>query len=171
MIERFCSPYITYGNDVSIPFVVDKYLYATDGKIIVRIPKRVGDEPRDRFPDPLKLGWDHDSDFHVWVDPPLSLKEIQDILQQITPECTECDEWTKDGLKCPYCFGTGKDLDNEKYNKIQWQGRKVNLKYLYLIDWQLKNVKFSTFNDDSGKYPIRFKFRNGGQGLLMPMRK
>jgi len=167
MIERFCSPYITYGNDVSIPFVVDKYLYATDGKIIVRIPKRVGDEPRDRFPDPLKLGWDHDLNIHIWIDPPLTSKEIQDILAyQFIPECDEC---IGKGSDCPYCFGTGKDLDNEKYNKIQWQGRKVNLKYLYLIDWQLKNVKFSTFNDDSGKCPVRFKFKNG-QGLLMPMR-
>jgi len=170
MIEKFCSPYITYGNDVSIPFVVDKYLYATDGKIIVRIPKRIGDEPRDRFPDPLGLTWDHDSDFHEWVDPPLSSKEIQDTLQQTIPECTECDEWTKDGLKCPHCFGTGKDLDDQNYNGIQWKDRIVNLKYLYLIDWQLKNVKFSIFNDNSGKCPIRFKFK-GGKGLLMPMRE
>ena len=194
-IEIFCLK--NEGRKhVRTPFTQGGHTYATDGSIIIRVPKLIGYAMDDKknFPIVTDLKWDHDS--LEFEDPPsikisglpacticdgLGRSEICDeckgegiIIFKNTfslyeCECETCngDGYTKGGdSPCIECMGTGKNL---KENRIKFGERYFSAYYIYKIKKNLHVIKFSKNGDESEREPLRFKF-DGGCGLLMPMK-
>ncbi|MEK9207769.1 MAG: hypothetical protein AAB922_04755 [Patescibacteria group bacterium] len=173
------------------PFNYDKYTYATNGKILVRVKK--DPQYNDNVGvDVLRLPFDHD---HIteWVDMPTmpapmdcmacgGIGTVSECLDckgegEITlksdygeyeVECETCDGDGGADMVCPLCDGLKKrHLDNES---IMYQGYRLCLNLLEKIK-TLPNIKLGFVPQLSGNFypPVRFKF-DGGIGLLMPMR-
>ena len=164
MLMPFCSKDESRPM-LSAPFTIGKFTYATDGRVCVRVPD---------FPDPppdiqvtqgiAKLGWDT-APRAVAVELP------KKIPCERTTECTSCDGTGTckcecgDMHPCEDCGGDGKMIQND-------QGVEVGKMFLgesYLR--KLAALPGLKLYDNGGVLDVVYFTFDGGEGLLMPMRK
>jgi len=112
--------------DLSRPFVIGGFAYATNGYAAVRVPTRLPDTRRDREPPAHKLAWDADRRYWRW---PVGLTRHGRTCmwccgdgkryKAITcPKCNGCGcaeccgfgEVSVPAGKCARCWGTGTDV-------------------------------------------------------------
>lgn len=146
---KFCAGSNSRYQWMSKPWSEGHYTYATNGCIIVRIPRisEIDEDPSSASAVELFAK----SRPCLWVDllPELSEPEYK--------ECSVCE-----GKGCDDCNGIGK---YEVLAKTEIDGIFFNNSYLRLI----KNLPGCKFGPVSGKKPAWFEF-DGGDGFLMPMR-
>ncbi len=83
---------------LKLPFTVGESTYATDGRIIIKVPKREGITTGADAPDFSRLNWNHDG-VKDWVDiPKISKSQLKRCLI-----CDGCGTTTK----CKECYGDG----------------------------------------------------------------
>jgi hypothetical protein len=166
-LETFCNP----GRpELARPFSIDAWTYASDGCVLVRVPRR--DEIAEC-----------ESDFaakvhamvctvasrkpHYSSAPPFDLPERSEREE----ECFVCDgsgnahhhHCPHCRCECPRCKGTGKivALETVKIGNVPF-----NSKY---VSWLQRLPNLELDRIPRGVKPLRFRF-DGGEGLLMPCR-
>lgn len=186
-LDKFCH---STSESMKRPFTRGEYTYATDGHMIVRIPKLDSVEPNEKAPHVENLGWGFDS-VERWVDPPLvSPSLLSDCyVCQGTGRQTPCPECFGDGLieictdhnsytvDCKTCDGEGSvmgDAENCSQCKgagkagetpIEWERGRVSAILLFKLG-ELPKVKLGVCGGDLDPIPFRFE---GGDGYMMPM--
>jgi hypothetical protein len=174
------------------PATIGPYTYATDGKVIVRVPADKHYEAPVDFPLVDRLPWDHDQ-LGEWVQLPiLDIKPRNCLACKGTGKTTVCPECEGEGevcfsndfntydFPCETCGGSrvisgGTDLcylcrgtlQHVRHESFPWQRGKVNAHYVHLLK-DLPGIQFSIHGEVID--PIRFRF-DGGCGLLMPILK
>jgi len=160
-LQRFCSE---WNKRVNIPWSRGEYTFATDGRIIVRLPRMADIPEKVDAPDALIL-WQKVS---ISGDP----IPIPDLPPPKMMRCEDCPgESTAAIAECEECNGTGmvRDIQNTEVDGMFFAD-----KYLELIK-ELPNYKFYPVKYDfpaSGAFradPSPFNF-DGGDGLLMPVK-
>lgn len=158
-LKPFCN---TNNEDMfqaktSLPFHQGGWTYATDRRIILRLPQRrdikeVSDKPPDL--NKSKLPWIHDN-VSQWIPLPT----------EIPPLLKEKCYCGGDYKECLDCNGSGEE---EKPEAVPVGGKLISNKYLLLI----KTLPNPMLAPDATKNleACLFKF-DGGVGLIMPMRK
>ena len=168
-LKQFCSddPFRPYLHE---PFTVDDFTYATNGHILVRVPKIDGVGPLKRD-DPLnvegtlKWHWKEGTEFYPCN---LQIPAIED-----SGVCPHCDGRGKEhncpdcDCECSACDGTGKG-----HKKISAKVGGVDFDVYYRR--QIAGLPGAEISHtaDAGKNPVPMMFRfDGGVGSLMPLRK
>ena len=157
-LKKFCGT-DTWRTYLHEPFSSGEYTYATDGHIIVRVPRvaAIGEVPR--TPNPEKIfapmpadGW---RTLRVALPPVAPPKECGSCYDGFEHDCPDCT------FECYECKGTGfvvAKVSNEIGGVI------FDLKYIRMIA-ELPGVEIVITD---GKSPAFFRFE-GGDGVLMPM--
>ena len=169
-LKPFCG-----DNDIRYylnePFSEGEFTYATNGHILIRVPRR--DDAKEVEADSMKNRLPK-----MFADNPFLLPvEIPDIPPMVEGDCDCCNGEGTHDYKCgnapPYacgeCNGTGKqmtELGDTQWPEIEVGNAAFAPKYLRLIK-TLPGIQFSPNTRD---HSAAFKF-DGGDGLLMPMRK
>lgn len=177
-LTPFCDPDTSSRYALDQPWVVDGWRYATDGKVLVRVPAT--GEP-DTPPHPE--GKRRPGKVHEIVPPVdgkwLPWPEIASCEKCEGSLKIECESCCGDGqcenCKCGQCHNCGKcdgigkvdcDLcDTNSSFKPHFGDAILALKYAYLIS-NLPNVVYLPAKHEAA---IRFKF-DGGEGAAMSMR-
>ena len=189
-LQRFCHEYRGKGS-LSTPFSRGDYTYATDGRMIVRVPRLKDMPERDNAPKADHLGWNH-SELSDWTNPPkidLSGTEKCSLCKgsgkaTVCPECdgegevvaetamneyeVTCKTCEGDGATaggkdmCSSCDGTGLYIDNPVKYGSRYIGGLLLAKMSILPDLQFSH--YGGIED-----AVRFIF-DGGEGLVMPFR-
>lgn len=167
-LQDFCSVDETRMG-INTPFVRDGWKYATDGRICVRIPTNEPDdsnEPHKR-PDAAAIF----QGFDVTGLVPFVIPELQGVKDKKCPSCngyghSTCDHGHQH--ECDDCDETGVI---EEWPKADIGGNDFSERYLSKIV-NLPGLQFfaKSANMEALK-PAFFTFGEGGQGLLMPIRK
>ncbi|MCK4620690.1 MAG: hypothetical protein KAT62_00605 [Desulfuromonadales bacterium] len=184
----FCHP---ETKSIGSPFSVGEYTFATNGSIIVRVPRMAEFPEVNGAPEPNKLPfWDHDEQT-VWDDLPAydtaERKPCESCQgagkQHACAECDgegevefstafsnyecECKSCLGDGFlpsgnnACSCCFGSGINLDIP----VKYSNRSISMKFLEMMQ-TLPVVKICPH----GEYYEAFRFTfDGGCGAVMPM--
>lgn len=164
-LQKFCS---TRSDRKSIcqPWSEGEWTYATDGRVIVRVPRRA-DVPEN--PDAPK-----NVNKTIFDCNPNDGK-FQPLPTFTAPKKVTCDNCGGDGQcvcsacdaqhDCGCCKGTGTVL--ETLPGVKFGNQLVNPKYLALI----ADLPSAVLANGTKKYEtVTFKF-DGGEGRLMPMRE
>lgn len=170
-LKQFCGKNgIRYH--LNEPFSEGEFSYATNGHILVRVARRTdvpevsADGMKNKIP-------------RIFADNPfVKHVAIPEIPAQIEVECDYCDgegkhdrECGAGNYECAECNGTGRvmgeagELGNTRYPQIEVGGVWFAPRYLRLIK-ALPNYSFSPRNAKASLFTF-----DGGDGLLMPMRK
>ena len=193
-LQKFCSDDGTRYR-LSTPFSIEDYTYASDGRILIRVPA-ITDARRDNIPDKVPElipppgddwrevefppGWE---DFKALPTPCPSCQGVGKL-----PKCRKCDgtgECDHCGEECRRCDGSGSDADSHDTPTLHCEecdgsGTRevrflvslsrgavtVDLKYLRLIT-ALPGWRLLHRGDEKTK--LRFEF-DGGVGAVMPAR-
>jgi len=171
----FCDDYYSWKYDLTEPFVQGGYVYATDGKIAIRIPTRRPDTFHEgRFPNMQQvfdtLLTNHSGSKEPWqpwpTKPVFAPTEPAAQTGIDCPICRTQGHYYADGdsATCVYCDATGwvERWDNVDTGKSIIAGR-----YWRLIS-RLPNVWYRERMRDGD--PIWFRFA-GGDGLLMTIKQ
>lgn len=158
-LKQFCGAEWSWPY-LHEPFSRGEYTYATDGAIIVRVPRvaEIGEDPYTPNPEEIFATMPADGWRPLRVElPPIAPTEecwsCYDGFEHDCPDCTcECDE----------CDGTGLVEPNLS---TEIGGVIFDLKYIRMIA-ELPGVEVAITD---GKSPSFFRFE-GGDGALMPMR-
>lgn len=192
ILEKFCSK---ERSGISSPFSQGAYSYATDGMIIIRVPKLEAIPERETpFIDKLS--------FHI--DPSCQSIDVKVDLEDYKKiQCHKCEDLAPDEVHCEECEGEGIVITETDYNQYENEclscdgsgldnnhfGRKTcyvckGKRFFYspksavkigdahihidffLLTQNLKNVRFVPFGTIN---PVKFVF-DGGCGLIMPLR-
>lgn len=156
-LKLFCQP---NRERLAVPFSIGEWTYATDGKICVRVPRRV-DVPEIAFcPAADKLSW-QEGNFDVRQLPPIPPAEWS--------ECPVCDgsghahTCPDCSCDCDECEGKGEIIHQES---IAYGGAYFTVEY-----WQkmitLPNLRLPETAKPDGVMPFRF---DGGEGLILARR-
>lgn len=148
MLE-FCSEFKDY---LACPYSVEEWTYATDGRIIIRVPRilNIGTPGATLMGNTEKL-------FSAWDGLKMKWMDLPDFKEEICEECK--------GGSCEKCDKGLKFLGTEMGNKL------MSHRYLRKI-MNLKGLRVSPETGGSlDAMPLMFDTEDGGaQGLLMPMR-
>jgi hypothetical protein len=185
-LERFRLPDNEANHfNMSQPWSVGAFTYATNGHLAVRMP-RVPEIPERKNVIMIeeRLIWDHESLLDYLPLPPYDLEGRQRCSLCTCPECdgegeviaeTDYNEYEvtcktcnggelvpgdEEGVPCRRCNGTGKDFDFA----VAWGAGFISAYLLEMIK-DLPGVQLSPTGD--GMTPWRFIF-HGGVGLIMP---
>jgi len=163
-LEKFCSTdELGMLRGIARPWSRGEHTYATNGHIIIRVPRIVEIGENDNAPDANRLCWDKPSGAPVEI-PELPAPEINDCIwctgddpEYLREDCEECNQTGQIRQTIPVVVG--KMIYSDEY--------------LGLIK-DLPGVKFyPVFHDfavnDRSVKPAYFSFDNG-EGLLMPRR-
>lgn len=168
-LDKYCGDdgFRTY---LSEPFTVGEFSYATDGRIIVRVPKR------DDVPGTVKIGIAIEAPFKG-IDKaqfgPLPHKPIPPLPPSTEQDCDECDgrktEHDCPDCECPChsCNGTGLEIITPQVSTTI-RGGIFNLKYVALM-LELPGVLVQSDWAGGAEEPMFFKF-DGGDGAIIPRR-
>lgn len=166
-LKKFCGTEETRPY-LHNPFSRGDFTYATNGRIMVRVPRQDG-VPDVEMPDGRKL--DVEKPFHEAGPRPESMMPLHlKLPETTTEECEECEgrgfEHDCPDCECPCteCDGSGQA---EKDISVSIRGAIFDAKYIRLIQ-SLPNARFVVVPSPEG--PTWFAF-DGGEGLLMPMRR
>lgn len=168
-LQQFCAT-----NDgrlyLMTPFSDDTHTLATNGHVIVRVPKRADteghkDAPRDKaralFDKSPLVGAVPMPAFNIPPPPPVVMEDCawcHDGKEHDCPECTcECEE----------CDGKGETEAGEEA-QITVRGVPFNARYIRQI-FALPGLMLPGAVTNDKDVPMPFSF-DGGEGLLMPMR-
>lgn len=156
------QPFCYTGNDrpaLAQPWSVGEWTYATDGRILVRVPRRADVPERDDGPRDLQgvlAG--------TWASEPLPLPEFARVPAPLLEEpCGECQG--QQSLDCNICDGKGKIFTHQPM--VAMGAQHFNPFYLGLIAGLPEVVCWAQVDPTR---PLKFAFAGGGEGRLMPMR-
>jgi len=163
-LHQFCSTDKNRPKLVS-PFSRNEYTYATNGHIIVRVPRRDDIQETADAPNPTTLFDDAEPrmDYRPAIFPELPSYKSTKI------ECFRCEgrgtehDYPDCTCECIECGGDGFD-EKEPAIYIGIDGVPFALKYVIKIA-SLPNIQVGKAVP-SGALPFRF---DGGEGLLMPV--
>lgn len=162
---KFCGKFTADGNSVwlNTPFTIDDYTFATDGRILVRVPKLSGVSMLDasHINGVMEVTIPLDVPDHATVWEPLDAAVIPPFEKG---DCMECFGDECDKQYCRLCEGTGQ---SEKYVPVLLGNKKINSVYLRKIVDLPGLLLAPNMTPRTGVMPFRF---DGGRGLLMPMR-
>lgn len=160
-LQQFCITNKTRLN-IAKPFSVGDYTYATDGCIIIEVPrlKNVGE-----------VNGSPKVDYVMAMYPSGEKKysKLPDLPKWERVQCKTCDgNGTRasvygHGYDCETCRGRGEERFLFDLGK-----QTFDLKYLHLIAKLPKLEIVLNVNGERDVMPFRF---DGGRGLLMPVRK
>jgi hypothetical protein len=167
-LQPFCSTDKTRPSLLQ-PFTHGPWSYATDGRILVRVPRREGAVCQGPFEPPPRFKLDA----HLWVsfpheEEPIALPELPQKLRQMR--------------ECPWCRGTGND-DRATCEECDGEGHiqetvrvavgemHFAAHYVALVK-ALPDVRFFLPLQRTGTtlHAATFTFSGEGRGVLMPMR-
>jgi hypothetical protein len=163
-LEMFCSQ---DRPELSRPFSIGAWTYASDGYVLVRVPRR--DDVSERAaPDASRLFPDDAPKPRYRPAPKFTIPETI----QREEKCWYCrGTGKKHGERCPTCqcedctscSGTGRltKLETVKIGYAVFQAR--------YISWLQSLPNLEVAKHRGGIEPLRFRF-DGGEGLLMPCR-
>ena len=159
-LQKFCaSPDDCYHNNMSKPYSRGDYTYATNGHVLIRVPRinRIPEIPKAPSADKL------------WPVSKLTDYEIPAFSTPAFRPCPYCEGEGKwgNGVTCDECEGE-KQLPDVK--AIDVGPACYSDHYLTLIK-ELPELKFYPQKTDEYTYPPAYFTFNGGEGLLMPIRK
>lgn len=159
-LKPFCSTK-EHVLEIREPFPRGDFTYATNGHIMVRIPRRPEDAEVERAPHAEKL-FDKAPLLALAPFPEINLPAAK------IEDCVECDGGTESphscpdcSCECPKCEGDGQV---EVMTTIELNGAIFNTKYLRLIQ-ALPGVLFPVAAPKAEG--VRFTF-DGGEGMVMP---
>ncbi len=183
LLQKFCAGPDFGNGSITAPFSQDKFTFATNGHIIVRMPRMAAVPESCKAPCPMNLPWDHEqlTAWHPMPDYTLPLKVLCPACEgtQYVAYCEKCDDLRPAGKRCPRCKGRLWP-ERDICELCDWQGRadvsfrvsvnaaQVNGHYLELIKSLPGPWWFALDPKEPQTGTIRFKFE-GGVGLLMPM--
>ncbi len=185
-LEVFCGEYEKHKK----PFSGGNYVYATDGRMALRVDKVRIEATYEAGEYGLKID---ELIEKAAKDKPIDFKADFELipcrncratgLNRKCPdcegtgvvECCECGQdrdcpdcdgnGSGDGEQCSDCGGLGKKLKDD--HTVLIEGLKVQSKFLCKIYQELKDVQLFA---DMGEYKmVYFKF-DGGEGILLPLR-
>ena len=160
-LEQFCDE--GFRPALSTPWSLGEYSYASNGHLIVRVPRLSDVEERDTAPKVQKM--------FDGPEPPewITLADIT-LPKQKVAECHRCEggkEPVHDcpdcNCKCDHCGDTG---EVKPVTPVEIGVALFNLKYLLMLN-KLPGCRIGLIEAET---PTPFRF-DGGDGLLMPMRK
>lgn len=167
-LQQFCST-DSVRFYLHNPFTLGDFTYATNGHIIVRVPKVDGVPLAESAPNPSNIFKDFPASDRFTALPPLNLPKAEG---PETVDCSECDGRGKEhecpdcDCECEACDGSGKEV-REKRVSTELAGVILQLRYVRQIA-ALPHVEIAPHLAINGK-PVFFRFE-GGDGALMPMR-
>ena len=163
-LEIFCHP---DRPELVRPFSIDTWTYATNGHVLVRVPRRDDVAENETAPNVARMFPDDAPKARYKPAPKFEIPERFDREE----ECFGCGgtgkahhHWCPDcQCVCDRCNGTGKatELVTVKIGRASF-----NSKYVSWLQ-QLPNLELDRV--PRGFKPMRFRF-DGGEGLLMPCR-
>jgi len=164
-LMKFClNDPCSAHQELSQPWSRRDYTCATDGRIMIRIP-RLPDVPE--YAGKIDIG-------KIW--PKEIMTELCDIPDYPAPQfvnCPECggkgtyvNEAGKPTATCDYCDG---DKTIPIYSRIEINGCLFNDHLLSLIK-DLPGIKICPVKKDTTTYPPSYFKFDGGDGLIMPMK-
>lgn len=167
-LQKFCSRASRY--EINKPWSRGDYTYATDGHILVRVP-RIADIPEnDKAPDTSKLFAEAiERTDYKWIVAPLVHPEYA--------ECGYCEKGVCDGESCYECHGEG-EVEQRVTHRFKVAGKTLGLSSIYLAKiCELPNAEIGLTKAAADSWttpppkvkPVMFRF-SGGDGLLMPVR-
>lgn len=169
-LQQFCA---TEDEDartyLSKPWSMGEFTYATNGHILIRVPRRE-DVPEN--PDnPITADKVHRvariEPTDVWRAP-----TIVGLPPLVETECDRCDGIGKAchcascDCDCPECYGKG-EISSDRGKSASYRGVPFALKYIRMI-CALPGVEFTS--QPHKEAPLRFRF-DGGIGSVMALRK
>ena len=160
-LMKFCAGSGSSRRSLQTPFSEGPYTYATDGIVLIRVP-RLEDVPENPNA-PKNVGTVLDS-----FPQPESWFEIPEFPAIASEDCEDCDDCDGDGMcehcgvgKCPTCNGTGRSIDSMAYVMVG----PARLRCIPLS--LLKTLPGVLIGPTGELSPARVKF-DGGDGVIMP---
>jgi hypothetical protein len=157
-LDLFCNPQEREpGRDLSVPFSLNGYTYATDGAICVRVPRRPDiPENKDAPNAEARLSWDFS---RVKFGPLPKLKTLPDkcgwcLGRGYQHNCPDCR------CECEHCNGFGKFAPKVQIGKTHFSAQYVA--------WIEALPELEIGKPRPAPHPLPFRFK-GGEGLLMPL--
>jgi hypothetical protein len=196
ILKKFCSDDATRVN-VATPWSKGEHSYATNGHILIRVPRLEDVPERDDAPGAVDKMFDIPAPAE-WF--PLAEIALPDVALTTEKTCPDCNGTVgEEGADCPECDGAGTvDFDNRfsdyevdcktcdgegKIKKCETCNStgKIEVKSLnpvavggahfqlhyLLLLKELPNCKIGPAEKPMGQAPFQF---DGGDGLLMPMK-
>lgn len=164
-LKPFCSTNPTRSVALGQPWSAGEFTYATDGRILVRVPSRADVPENPKAPKTEHI-------VHLFDDNPHA-GEFRHLPEFTKPQITECESCKGSGqCECPRCRdehacgacdGTGKV--EEKLPGVEFGSQFVSPHYLALLA-TLPNVTMA--NGEANYEALSFRF-DGGDGRLMPL--
>jgi hypothetical protein len=163
-LTNFCDP---NRAGLTHPFSINGFTYASNGRIMVRVPRRPDVPENPQAPVRAAALFEQFSDHKRYRKlPTIDLVEPYEWDETIT--CEFCDGSGKQhscpncSCKCPSCDGAGSRIET------RWQTTSIGRasfesKY---IAW-LQALPELEVGKQTGLQPLHFRF-TGGEGLLMP---
>jgi len=166
----FCAGDGEFREWLKTPFCVGDFTYATDGHLLVRLPRDARYPNCDKV-DPAKFMGACEAAAYsrpgAVTLPPLPEKQRVECLackgRGKEHDCPDCD------CECVVCDGAG-FVDHEHRTSTDFAGGIFNLKYLRQL-LGIPDVEIAVGSSDQEKNrPLLFRFP-GGYGALMPCRR
>lgn len=162
-LSKFC------GNDMtreylSKPFSVGQFTYATNGHVMLRVPRRpdAAEQTIDAKWDAPFAALDKTTFSPLALDLPKARAEMECSAcegEGREHECSDCEH------ECPDCHGTGKE-DGERRVTTTVRGHTYQLRYVRMM-LSLPGVEVADATE--AVKPLIFRF-DGGIGAVMPTR-
>ena len=162
-LAPFCEKADGYRLNIKRPFSRAGFTWATDGRILVRVPLRADVEENPNAPHAERL-------FPDLAD--VTFAPLPSVKWPEMPTRAECKWCEGRGTQhdCPHCTctcneceGTGKDISAAG---VIVRGLHFNVAYIRLL-LALPGLEFTTKPKEGQPAPFRFE---GGEGVLVPMR-
>jgi hypothetical protein len=161
LLKELCARSQSGRHDMTTPFTVNGWKYATDSRIVVRVPTDGPNDAGDNRPNAEKL-FERFPVEGSWREWPQALYE------ENYEMCSACDG---DGYMddqdpdddCPRCDGDGQTL----MPFILVDGMRISLRYDSAVRALPGPIEFA-HETRSGPTAVCFRF-NGGQGMVMPL--
>lgn len=166
-LSRFCKPNSRRGLDA--PFSRGEYTYATNGHIMVRVPRREDVPNRDDIAGKFEKLFPAQPLVFVPIKravplPAISKKICYDCAASKHEHNCPCRTCT---CACETCNGTGLVDADDKYVPVKYRNVIISKHYAKML-LSFPNLEIEAW-PKGGKNPLVFRF-SGGDGLLMPLR-
>lgn len=192
ILKRFCATDVS-RHRLEAPFSQGEWTFATNGHIAVRVPRMKAVAAAEGAPDCVGLfskSADLENPERDWVNPPepfFSIRPCADCAGQgfikfcdhtdggyckrcAGREFVPCEKKHPKAEECFECDGKGEIRDGAVLIEGPKGQVKADSRYIELIRL-LPNPKIALHGNESDRgEPLCFRF-DGGDGLLMPMRK
>lgn len=157
-LNEFCADKYEVRTYLQVPSSVGQFTVATNGHVLVRVPRRDDVEPVKDFPklDSITKFADEEKEF---IDIPAVDKPDETMIV-----CYACNGQSKYEDDDCFCYD---GMRPPKPTYIDIGHQRFDQKYIYKLS-QLPNAKIALNSDDQECAYIKF---DGGDAFLMPIRK